>query len=1716
MAKEVELKAGDLIKERPSMRVGRDADRISRVSNVPERVLYGDASPGQLGAPAPAAAFTAVRDRVHDVLNAYERGGEAALRALAEAGTAVQAPRTRVTGDLDADDAAQAAEHRDRARPLIETELRVRRLAAMREWQDRASRELEALTDRPPKAPTEKGSSGGRPREDRKDEARKLLLAMIRNAAEIAILETDRRDWKAVEHAARGAVRLCEETAVRVLGEALPEVVRPHLQVTHATFMLEGNTPRLREHLEALRRRYPGSASLAYWAARYHVMAGDYAAARVVVDAVRDNPAAQPARARAQIAREILPFFETHVITRPEETHPSLFYTYQRVFTSDATINQVASELEALKQAEVLEGQVKLRALEQAAEAAKAAGAAVAASAAAQMEVSAEHEEIRRNGISVWKFEDENGNPRVHQTGRGVRRAGTIGQNASLFLERRVREAEAEARRIVNSTTLLEVRRTAGIAALAIAALRLWDQANTEMQRGKYRQVGRTYADCQAAVLTYLRHRYAADTTIFPALYTLPMMQDGVYSELLRVLPLLVARRAAIAAHLRTRSMQVGLDALVYVDWVRPVVASAAYKIYSSGVHFVDAMMLRPEKIDEKVDAPLLMIALVFAPMGIADALRLRGDASGAAYEYSKLLDRQRQFQFLSNTVEVPYVMAMRAQATLERGDAEYKAAIPGAKPGTLTAVDTYRDIFTLFAITPGFSEYTRQMQVGVESLRANADSLLGKIDDVGVLSGVNLHALAGKEPVAGTPLAPVATPAQRQALATLGMQVPVAGITARTGTVPGAEPSRGPYEPLLAINTPPLGASNPLLWAVLAETHARLEQISAGLNYLGYRDDFVPPWRFQFLLDRGRYFAEHAKNAERDYLAFLNNAENEEFRQIGAAQSIVLEKSNIRIESARLDQSRSEAAAANIAKGLSDLTARNAAGRVARYLVFNTRAEALANDITAGSEFRIASATVMGAIGGAQSGGGLTNSAPLKLAETAAAGALFGLTLGPPGALVGAGIGAVIGGVSALISSSSAETERRSQLALAAEQRELELSNLRMAQGEAQASARVTKAQLDTAKRGVIVSTLQHAAALLRHDFAVENLAFVRERTLNAELWYRLALLVRGISQTYLRHAIEVAFLAEQAYEFEADRQINVIRFDYDTDETSGLLAGDFLLRDLDNLEHDLIVAHRTREQHVKYVVSLARDFPSALQQMRQTGSTVFTVPLEQLERRFPGLFNLRIGSVDLLPIALMDPTRFSVELTYMGAAQTRVRNVGSGLPGVNVISWVPDADVHFPVKLRVSEAQPVVYSGMTRGDEQAAFPFMTANQRNAFEGFGAAASWHLDMSMRENRVDPRSIADILLTLNVSGYHDPVLRSAVERAMPQRPQVLTQHLSARELAPDAFYDFAQTGVLRMPVTADVLTLNDQISALRNMGVTLIPSSRRAPIGQIAATYLVEFRVTSSLTLDKEKMTEIPQFTFVANALTLSASAVVRLGTQIQWDFGDGTVVDGTNGVATSHTYVRPGRYRVQLSAVRNQRLSTFAADVFVSRARQVVPPVNAFPILDALAGAPAGKLRVTCKAGGPTSPAVGCAWRLIGERTTQRGNTAAFDLAPGKYAVLFTASRNLTARIYSRQRYVPERQILLTGFQVATNREFDTAGTEVNVTQRNAFAAYLFDSSQDMPVFPVSLWNVEIRVSPTENAFLQGVTDTDDPVLLLDNFDDVVIAMEYETLATT
>jgi len=710
-----------------------------------------------------------------------------------------------------------------------------------------------------------------------------------------------------------------------------------------------------------------------------------------------------------------------------------------------------------------------------------------------------------------------------------------------------------------------------------------------------------------------------------------------------------------------------------------------------------------------------------------------------------------------------------------------------------------------------------------------------------------------------------------------------------------------------------------------------------------------------------------------------------------------------------------------------------------------------------------------------------------------------------PYGAAIGAAIGAVAGAITSIFASDDAERQRNRELEAADKKRAQELQTLTRAAAEAATAAEVADNQLLSAKASLMVSSLEWAADLMNHEFSQQNYDYLLRRQLGSEQWYRLAHGIRCVGERYLRYAIEMAFLAEQAYEFEADKRINVIRFDYDASETGKALAGDFLLTDLDTLEQDLVVTQRRKEQHVRFIVSLARDYPDALEQLRREGSTIVVLTLDRLERRFPGLYNVRVGSVELLPIALMDPTRFSVQLTYAGAGQVRtdlpvdLSGQPDKLPYLD--SWAPATDARWPVKMQIGQVETTVFSGLNRADQQSSFPFVMGSQRGAFERLPAAAAWHISMSLKENRVSPGSLADMLITFALSGAHDAALQVELEKAVPAR-EVLTRWFSAAQSFADGFYEFNQTGQLVLPITRERLVLTGKVENLRNFGLVLVPSQDEPLFNAVTAGAAIEFEVsnTGAVTV----LTPTPTITLGVNQRLFSAAVVLPAGASAQWDFGDDT--PPVTGTPVEHTYGRPGRYMVTLRLSLNGRLLEYTAAVVVSNAHVVKTPLTvsiATPTGTVGGTVPAGKVRVQATAVIPAGEDVALTWRLGSQPSN---TTGVFTVDPGRYVLVMTAARALSARIYSRQRWLPEVPIKVSGLSVSTNRLFDDNGAPTNVAAYNELARHLFSAS---PLGPLDKWIIELPLA--DNPHLRVVDHSDSEAMNFFWLFDALAAQEYE-----
>jgi hypothetical protein len=1218
-------------------------------------------------------------------------------------------------------------------------------------------------------------------------------------------------------------------------------------------------------------------------------------------------------------------------------------------------------------------------------------------------------------------------------------------------------------------------QRLADSAQAWLGAIEAWQFGNAEFARERYASAADAYNRCQQAALSYF--------SIFPdydfqfTTGTLPARID----ELVWRLASDNQTWADLWSEINWRRQLLSLAELSQLDWTPITPGNVVYLLLQANLAGKDqptGLQLTPAHRKILMDARLLVIAAVLAPLARGEANRLRRQYEAAREDFSRVLRRSvpipndttlKLTVFLAcEFIEVPFARLLLIETILDQAEAQYKARLSvddepddAARAEELTRLGEIAQDFNNRQIPGDAGNAARPLQHLVAAL--TYASVSDVMQEDGAYVARTKQALDSLHTTITTTIAN--GDVSSMAFRSIGQTITIPTVSSIGNALPGLTAGTHPHEPYLQFHVPDgqqaMRERNPRVYALLLQAQARLLQIWSGFNYLGYRDDYVPPWRFQYLLDRARYFSEHAKNAQRDYLNFLSNAENEEFKEMSAAQNVELEKANVQIERARVDQTGAEVTAAKDSVDLAAKVATDAQQRIDNYNDFDStmaELETTSDILGTVAAFAGAAATII------------------------AAPATGGASLLATAALIGAGANSAQG----FVRGGEAQV-----------QRDLEKKNLALAQQEAQQSTTVARANLQTAKLGLVVAALQRQAALLRHEFALQNLQFMRNRTLNTEQWYRMAGAIRSVADTYLRYAIETSFLAQQAYDFEADRRLNIIRFDYDLSAVGAMLAADFLLRDLDTLEQDLIVGQQTRQQQVRYVLSMAREFPETLRSLADTGEVMFSMRLEQLERLFPGLINLRISSVELQPIALMDPTRVSVELTHLGSGMVRLK----AQPGTSPLNtadltasddWLGNVGADWPVKIHVSGPETAVFSGLSR-QEAASLGMITANERSAFEGRPGASSWKIDMSMKENQVVPGTLADVLITFTLAGYYDPELKADVMAAA-SLPQSLatTSFISARRMLPDTYYSLVHYGKLDWAISERMLSLAGTPNELRNLAVVLPLAQNGLELGRCYCRYPVRIEVSPGAV---NVPTALPQFSMTPNGLTLDCAFTGAAGTEVTWDFGDGTPL--ASGLATQHAYARPGRYEVVTRLAKDGKLVEYRGAVVVSENHPVVAPLIVTPAFSAGPLLPDRTIAVTVlPPQGATGISIDCsAGKVRGWADT---GPATLNLEPGTHVLDFLATRKLSARFYSKQRYLPAVPFILNRQRISTNR-----------TTPNDFTAQLFGNG-NITISPTDRWTLELPLA--ENPWFTSVSPSDVAEFDGSELSDAVLSLEFST----
>jgi hypothetical protein len=373
-------------------------------------------------------------------------------------------------------------------------------------------------------------------------------------------------------------------------------------------------------------------------------------------------------------------------------------------------------------------------------------------------------------------------------------------------------------------------------------------------------------------------------------------------------------------------------------------------------------------------------------------------------------------------------------------------------------------------------------------------------------------------------------------------------------------------------------------------------------------------------------------------------------------------------------------------------------------------------------------------------------------------------------------------------------------------------------------------------AQRGLEI----HRATLAQQD---EVIALTKDKFTNLALYTWLTRSLQRLHREAYLNALTMASLAERAYHFERPGDATVyVGGEWDGGR-SGLLAGDRLAVALQRLERRFI-EQGDRELEVNQSFSLAQLDPAALVALKETGSCEFAVSELHLDLFYAGQYRRRIRSVRLTMPCITGPyTNVSARLSLVSSHLRKA-------PGLSAAGLVEVP----PTRTRA------VAMSTAQGDA-GVFELSFRDERYMpFEGAGAVSRWRLELPKALRTFDYHSITDVILNLSYTAQEDGTLRDQVEERTANAVGSLLTYLRNNDLV-RVFslrqeFSSAFTRLLRSPANTQVtLEIDDRHFPLFLAGRTLRVSSADMVLGVTDRTVAVD---TVSLSVDGTTVTSFP------------------------------------------------------------------------------------------------------------------------------------------------------------------------------------------------------------------------------------------------------------------
>jgi hypothetical protein len=332
-----------------------------------------------------------------------------------------------------------------------------------------------------------------------------------------------------------------------------------------------------------------------------------------------------------------------------------------------------------------------------------------------------------------------------------------------------------------------------------------------------------------------------------------------------------------------------------------------------------------------------------------------------------------------------------------------------------------------------------------------------------------------------------------------------------------------------------------------------------------------------------------------------------------------------------------------------------------------------------------------------------------------------------------------------------------------------------------------------------------------LRRQQAVQQLALFDSEEFTPDLWHRLANEIRLISQSYLEQAIVIAQLMEESFEFEIGESVDIIKPSYTRSDLSGLLAGDFLLGDIDSFSF-LRIVHAQKKQPMKEVISLADRYPvQFVREFQRTGVMNFRTELEDFDANYPGAYQQRIKRVEVVVEGLIGRGGIHGSLTNTGLCLTRLRNGDR--------------------KMRLIKPETLLLSQYRVGPDSVVFT-PDREMLAVFENSPVSTSWVLELRPSVNDLIYNFITDVKLVLYYESFFDDELKGPVMEELAESQAITGRRsVALRYELFDEFFLFQDSGEVRFTLRDTMLPFHHEDPVVRELTILVRAREGVSPSG---------------------------------------------------------------------------------------------------------------------------------------------------------------------------------------------------------------------------------------------------------------------------------------------